>query len=201
VGILALILLGFYTYRQEQIHWHSVDVDSWGPAKGLHPEGFHADAVMTVEETETPVQIGGTQTPPEAEVPAETPAAPVEETAPVEEGLQFDLSSWEFMLVNGDHSIDQYEPENLVYLNMTADETDFQTSYNPNRIAVDERVAQPLMDMALACKAAGLPGYLSSGYRSYSEPAANFTRICQNNGISDGKDANGHYITMPAGCS
>ena len=131
----------------------------------------------------------------------EAPAAQPAEAVPTAEPQRFDLSGWEFMLVNGDHSIDQYEPENLVYLNMTADETDFQTSYNPNRIAVDARIAQPLLDMALDCKAAGLPIFLSSGYRSYSEQAANFTRICQNNGITDGKDANGHYITMPAGCS
>ena len=43
--------------------------------------------------------------------------------------------------------------------------------------------------------------YLSSGYRSYSEQAANFTRVCNNNGVADGKDANGFYITMPAGAS
>ena len=105
------------------------------------------------------------------------------------------------MLVNGDNSIDQYEPEQLAYLNQTASETDIQTSYNANRCPVDERIAQPLLDMALGCKEAGLPVFLSSGYRSYSEQAQNFTRVCNNNGVSDGKDSNGHYITMPAGCS
>ena len=201
VGILALILLGFYTYRQEQIHWHSDDVASWGPATGLHPEGFESGVVMNAQ-PEAPVQMDfSTPAPPEpapAEVPAELPAP---EAVPTEAPLRFDLSDWKYMLVNGDHSIDQYEPENLVYLNMTADETDLQTAYNPNRIAVDARIAEPLLQMALDCKAAGLPVFLSSGYRSYSEQAANFTRICQNNGITDGKDANGHYITMPAGCS
>ena len=34
-----------------------------------------------------------------------------------------------------------------------------------------------------------------------NDQAANFQRVCQNNGVSDGKDSNGHYITMPAGCS
>ena len=201
VGILALILLGFYTYRQEQIHWHSADVESWGPATGLHPEGFESGVVMNAQ-PEAPVQMDfSTPAPPEpapAEVPAELPAP---EAVPTEAPLRFNLSDWKYMLVNGDHSIDQYEPENLVYLNMTADETDLQTAYNPNRIAVDARIAEPLLQMALDCKAAGLPVFLSSGYRSYSEQAANFTRICQNNGITDGKDANGHYITMPAGCS
>ena len=200
IGILALILLGLYTYRQEQLHWHSVDVEAWGPATGLHPEGFDQGIVMN-EEPQAPIQMEYAPAPTEAPAAPEVPAPAPAEAAPAEQPVRFDLSDWKFMLVNGDHSIDQYEPANLVYLNMTADETDFQTSYNPNRIAVDERIAQPLMDMALACKAAGLPVYLSSGYRSYSEQAANFTRICQNNGISDGKDSNGHYITMPAGCS
>ena len=198
IGILALVLFGFYTYRQEQIHWHSADVESWGPATGLHPEGFEAGVDMNAEQQQAPVQMNFTT--PEPAMPA-VPEAPAELPEPTPEPLRFDLSDWKYMLVNGDHSIDQYEPENLVYLNMTADETDLQTSYNPNRIAVDARIAEPLLDMALGCKAAGLPVFLSSGYRSYSEQAANFTRICQNNGITDGKDANGHYITMPAGCS
>ena len=198
IGILALVLFGFYTYRQEQIHWHSADVESWGPATGLHPEGFEAGVDMNAEQQQAPVQMNFTT--PEPAMPA-VPEAPAELPEPTPEPLRFDMSDWKYMLVNGDHSIDQYEPENLVYLNMTADETDLQTAYNPNRIAVDARIAQPLLDMALGCKAAGLPVFLSSGYRSYSEQAANFTRICQNNGITDGKDANGHYITMPAGCS
>ena len=204
IGILALVLLGFYTYRQEQIHWHSADVESWGPATGLHPEGFEAGVVMETAQ-ETPVQMEFNTPAPAPELNAPQASFPEQQATsqeiPTNEPLRFDLSDWKYMLVNGDHSIDRYEPENLVYLNMTADETDMQTSYNPNRLAVDARIAQPLLDMALACKAAGLPVYLSSGYRSYDEQAQNFNRVNANNGISDGKDSNGHYITMPAGCS
>ncbi len=112
-----------------------------------------------------------------------------------------DVTSWELTLVNGEHSIGQYEPEQLAYLNQTADETDIQYSYNGYRCPVDARIAEALLNFALGCRQAGLPVYLSSGYRSYSEQVANFQRVCQNNGITDGKDANGHYITMPAGCS
>ena len=203
IGILALILFGYYTYKQEQIHSHSMDpfIVSLGPAVPLHPEGFEEGVDMSADMAQAqqePVQM--TYNTPTPAVPA-VPELPAVTPEPTPEPLRFDLTGWEFVLVNGDHSIGEYAPENLVYLNMTADETDFQTSYNPNRIAVDARIAQPLLDMALGCKAAGLPVFLSSGYRSYSEQAANFTRICQNNGISDGKDANGHYITMPAGCS
>jgi D-alanyl-D-alanine carboxypeptidase len=113
----------------------------------------------------------------------------------------FDVSSWEYMLVNADHSIEQYEPEQLAYINIIADDTEIRTEFDPNRQVVDIRIAQPLLDMAMACKEAGLPIYLSSGYRSYETQAENFRRVCANNGVSDGKDAAGYYITMPAGCS
>ena len=112
-----------------------------------------------------------------------------------------DIESWEFTLVNGTHSIGQYVPEQLAYLDMTLAQTDIQYNYNAYRLPVDARIAQPLLDMAMGCKNAGLPVYLSSGYRSYTEQAENFQRICRNNGVTDGKDANGHYRTMPAGCS
>ena len=112
-----------------------------------------------------------------------------------------DVGSWEFTLVNGDHSIGQYEPEQLAYLDQTLASTDISYSFDPNRCPVDARVAEPLVAMGLACKEAGLPVYLSSGYRSYDVQAQNFKRVCENNGVTDGKDAAGHYITMPAGCS
>ena len=112
-----------------------------------------------------------------------------------------DVGSWELTLVNGDHSIGQYEPEQLAYLNQTASETDIQYSQNGYRCPVDVRIADALLAMAVGCRDAGLPVFLSSGYRSYTEQVANFQRVCQNNGVTDGKDANGHYITMPAGCS
>ena len=206
IGILALVLFGYYTYKQELIRTHSMDpfIVSLGPAVPLHPEGFEAGVDMSADMEQAqqePVQMNYATPAPAAPAAPAVPEMPAVTPEPTPEPLRFDLTGWEFVLVNGDHSIGEYAPENLVYLNMTADETDFQTSYNPNRIAVDARIAQPLLDMALACKAAGLPVFLSSGYRSYSEQAANFTRICQNNGITDGKDANGHYITMPAGCS
>ena len=117
-------------------------------------------------------------------------------------GPQFDLSSWEFMLVNGDHSIDQYEPEQLGWVSNTlADREVHDTNSRADLVPVDARIAEPLLAMVGDCQDAGLPVYISSGYRSYSEQAANFRRICENNGITDGKDVNGHYITMPAGCS
>ena len=116
---------------------------------------------------------------------------------------EIDINEWQYILVNGDNPLDpvDYAPAELVYINMTGDDTYIRTDYDGNRQVVDRRIAQALVDFAQGCKAAGLPVYLSSGYRSYAEQQANFTRVCANNGCTDGKDANGHYITMPAGCS
>ena len=191
VGLVFLFFFVFYFYKQLGIRTFSDDLASWGEATGFHRDTVETSGSIGEQSAEQPA----------APAAPEQPAAPVETPEPTPEPLSFDLSSWEYMLVNGDHSIDQYAPAELVYLDQAVEALDIQTSYNPNRVAVDARIAQPLLDMAKACKDAGLPVWLSSGYRSYSEQAANFQRICQNNGITDGKDAKGHYITMPAGCS
>ena len=81
---------------------------------------------------------------------------------------EIDITEWQYMLVNKNYPLDStYEPPQLAYLNMTADEQDIQTNYNDQRCPVDSRIAQALLDFANGCKAAGLPVYLSSGYRSY----------------------------------
>lgn len=194
IGILALILLGLYTYRQEQLHWHSVDVDPWGPATGLHPEGFEQGVVMNTQ-PEEPVQIEYAPAPaaepaaPELPAAEPIPEAPVEELSPImqlardnaaAQGLpmppEIDIDSWELKLANAKHPIQEYQPEQLAYLNMTLSETDIQTAYNANRCAVDIRIADQLIAFGLGCKDAGLPVYLSSGYRSYDEQSYLFQR-------------------------
>ncbi len=192
VALVFLVFFGIYFYKQLGIRTFSNELDSWGEATGFHRDSVEVSGNIGEQGSDTQAAAPEVQ---------ETPAVPAETPEPTPEPLSFDLSSWEYMLVNGDHSIDQYAPENLAYLDQSVEALDIQTAYNPNRVAVDARIAQPLLDMAKACKDAGLPVWLSSGYRSYSEQAANFQRICQNNGITDGKDVNGHYITMPAGCS
>ena len=200
IGILALAMLAFYTYKEDQIHTHSNDIESWGPATGLHPEGFDQGTVMERAEDLAP------ETQPEAAEPADAaepaPAETEEPAVPEETPLNFDLSDWKFMLVNGDHSIDQYEPAELGWVSNTlADREVHPANTRNDLVPVDARIGEALMAFTGACQDAGLPVYISSGYRSYSEQAQNFQRICANNGITDGKDANGHYITMPAGCS
>ena len=172
------------------------------------PEANEAELSFAQEEYEAPA----VET---IDIP-ELPPEPVEETMPepsaaelkaASRGLpappEIDITQWQYVLVNGEHPLDpiDYAPENLVYLNIVGDDTQAFTWYDQNRQVVDAFIAEPLIAMTQACKAAGLPVYLSSGYRSYSDQAANFQRVCANNGISDGKNAEGHYITMPAGCS
>ena len=113
-----------------------------------------------------------------------------------------DINSWEFLLVNADNPLSEdYEPEQFGYLNPTIDAFDVQTNFNPDREKVDFRIAQALLDFSVAAEKEGLSVYLTSGFRSYQSQADNFKRVCVANGISDGKDKDGFYITMPAGCS
>ncbi|MEA5151937.1 MAG: M15 family metallopeptidase [Oscillospiraceae bacterium] len=189
LGLVVLVLFGAYLYLRASSSPHSDDV------------GKPADTGL--------ISLAETPAPSETPAPTATPAPTVDPASPEGKaaalGLpkppDIDVTEWQYMLVNAAHSIDEYAPESLAYLNQTADETDIQYSYNGNRCPVDSRIADALMSMALGCKEAGLPIFLSSGYRSYSDQAANFQRVCANNGISDGKDSQGYYITMPAGCS
>ena len=116
-----------------------------------------------------------------------------------------DIDSWEFVLVNADHPLPaDYEPEQYGYINLTLSEYDVQTNYNPNRVdsRVDLRIAQALVDFCRAAKTDLKLDivYLTSCYRSYQYQADNYRRVVNNN-PPDGKDKDGYYITMPAGCS
>lgn len=168
------------------------EIPAAAPAAAVVPE---STAVATPEPTSQPTPEPTPEPPRQAAVNAAALGLP--------EPPDININDWQYVLVNGDHPMDpvDYAPSNLVYLNMVGDDTEIRTGYDGNRQVVDAMIAQPLIDMTQACKAAGLPIYLSSGYRSYSEQAANFQRVCANNGVSDGKNAEGHYITMPAGCS
>lgn len=204
-ALLSLAIFGAVFYLYASYTPHSEDLT----APVAAPAAEAAPAALTGQEETQPA--AASQDPePEAEPDAEpSPEPTVDPNSPAGRaaalGLpappDIDITSWEYVLVNAEHSIDQYVPEKLAYLNQTAEQTDIQEAYNPNRCPVDARIAQNLLDMAVGCREAGLPVFLSSGYRSYSDQAANFRRVCENNGISDGKNYEGYYITMPAGCS
>ena len=199
-GVLILVLFGWYMAR-----WMSVGVMSNDVGKPQSAPAAAAPAVEAapaVTAVEVPV-VTAEPTP----TPTPTPPPRPEELKAAALGLPsppaIDIHEWQYVLVNGDHPIEPlyYQPETLAYLNMVGDDTDIRTEFDPNRQMVDIMIAQPLIDMVQGCKAAGLPVYLSSGFRDYGSQQANFDRVCANNGISDGKNGEGNYITMPAGCS
>ncbi len=179
VAIVFLVGFAFYTYDQDKMSQHSVDVESWGEAGSMKNDPFDTGGVEMNEEAEAPVEAEPEFTPePTPEPTPEAPAIPA-----------IDIDSWEYLLVNDANRLDgSFAPPNVILV-------------SDSQCPIDSRIEEPLMKMAEDCKAAGLNVYLSSGYRSYSEQAANFTRVCNNNGVADGKDANGFYITMPAGAS
>ena len=183
VAIVFLVGFAFYTMDQENNSKHSVDVESWGEAKGLNAQGFEQGISME-EETyyEEPVVMEEPDAAAEEAEPEPTPE-------PEPELPDFDITSWELVLVNDANRLDSsFAPPTVI-------------TVSASQCPIDSRIEEPLMAMAQDCMNAGLQVYLSSGYRSYSEQSANFIRVCNNNGVADGKDANGFYITMPAGAS
>ena len=215
LGIALLIgfAYGLYTCAQAAPHTgdylYNLEETPAAPAPVVSQSGktgsSAASAVTTDNGTSAPTDV---QAAPVVEpVPEPTPLPDTPEGRAAALGLsappQVDITSWEYMLVNGDNSIDEYAPETLAYLNPTIDETDIRTTYSQYRqnSVVDIRIAQALLDMCVAAENDGQVVYIASGYRSYASQQENFIRVCNNNGVSDGKDANGFYITMPPGCS
>ena len=199
-GILILIAFGWYMAQ-----WFSGAVMSNDVGKPQQAP-VAAAPVEQAAPAETTIEVAPALVEPTPVPPTSAPPRP-EELKAAALGLPappaININDWQYVLVNGDHPIEPlyYQPETLAYLNMVGDDTDIRTDYDPNRQMVDISIAQPLIDMVQGCKAAGLPVYLSSGFRDYGSQQANFDRVCANNGISDGKNAEGNYITMPAGCS
>ena len=98
--------------------------------------------------------------------PAETA---VEETAEVEISAQqkkatdlpdIDIDSWEYVLVNAEHSIGEYAPE--------LGEFEGQK--------LDQRILEPMQSFVAGARAEGLSVFLSSGYRGYEEQQYLFNR-------------------------
>ena len=215
LALFALALLFVYSYYHFSLSAFSDDIGApgetyvpWTAAEQTVKPLFNV--APGADPTEEPTPEPTAEAEPEL-TPEPTPEPTLDPNSPEAKALalglpkppDIDVNLFQYVLVNGDHPLDppEYEPENLVYLNMTGDDTEIRTGYDGYRQAVDELIAQPLIDMTQACKDAGFPIYLSSGYRSYYIQYQNFQRVCANNGITDGKDAEGNYITMPAGCS
>lgn len=189
IGFMLLIVFGIYSYMRCTNWTQSSDVDSMIEEYQREEELYYesvAPAAVTEPQTEEPTPVEPVPT----EEPAPDPASPAGKALArgLPEPPDIDITSWEFVLVNGDNSIGQYVPPSI---QLASD----------SQCPVDSRIVEPLMAFAQDAIDQGLPVYLSSGYRSYSDQQANFIRICNNNGCSDGKGSDGLYITMPAGCS
>ena len=150
--------------------------------------------VTVYPEAAEPESVGEGEAPPEEDPPESTPAVDPDspEGRAAALGLpappDIDIESWEYILANGENSISEYVPPELVVI-------------GTNSQQFDTRIEEPLKAMTDDAVANGISIFVSSGYRSYSDQAANFIRVCNNNGVTDGKDSRGFYITMPAGCS
>lgn len=84
-----------------------------------------------------------------------------------------DLLSWEMLLVNADNPLPaEYEPPELAY---TGD----------NDCPQDSRIIEALTKFVEAAKEEGLPVYLSSGYRSYSEQQILFQNMVNREGSEE----------------
>ena len=213
--ILGLVLLaafayGLFTFAQAAPKsgdiMSQLEGEGAAPAPAPAPAQQNDPAPIAAPAEPTPETVSPTVEP--APEPTPLPDTPAGRAAA--KGLpappEIDINSWEYRLVNADNPLpEDYEPEQFGYLNLTLSEYDVQTNYNPNRVdsRVDLRIAQALVDFCGAAKdELGLDiVYLTSCYRSYASQAENFKRVCINNGIADGKDKDGFYITMPAGCS
>lgn len=195
VAFIALVLFGVYIYLTYPLRITSADIEGFGEPTVSFIDLLRRGYVIRenpVEEASEPEQSEAEdvqapdgeavaeQTPEPSAEPTVDPDSPAGRAAALSLPAppDIDINEWQYLLVNANTPLDpqDYAPEQLGYLNMTADETDIQTARNDYRCAVDSRIAQPLLDMALACKAAGKQVYLSSGYRSYADQSYLFQR-------------------------
>ncbi len=171
--ILFLLVMAVFCWYQYRWYTNSVMGSDAGSAWYQYQYQTPVAAPAAQQpEAATPAVAAEPEPTPEPE-PAGNPLMQLAAENAAAKGLptppEVDLDSWELMLANAKHPINEYAPEQLAYLNQTASETDIQYDYNANRCPVDARIAEALLSFAKDCKDAGLPVYLSSGYRSYDE--------------------------------
>lgn len=179
-GVFVLALFSVYFYLRYTTSPHSSDFDSehafvysevvaalesgqsleeFYSSDPRYADLYQTDSADAASETET-AEVEVTPTPEPTATPEPENALP-----------DVDLTSWEFVLVNADNTISaDYEPPEISYVRCTPDESDTST------IRVDSRIEEALTAFADAARAEGLPVYLSSGYRTYSEQSANLQR-------------------------
>jgi len=175
--------------RMEEAEKAQAAYDFWMIDEGLvMPDEEQATAELNIAVPEGQAALPAEQAPVMEAVSVPTPepvAATVDPNSPAGKaaalGLptppDININDPQYVLVNADHLLSEtYEPEKLAYLNMTGDDTEIRYDYDGNRQVVSATIAQALVDFSQGCKAAGLPVYLSSGYRSYTEQSYLFNR-------------------------
>ena len=166
LGLIILAVFGWYTSTRFQ---YGVLSNEIGQAPKKPAAEATEQAAAPAPAAEQPVQAEPTPEPSPEPTPEPTPRP--EELKAAELGLpvppEVDVHGWELLLVNAKHPIDTYEPPQLAYLSMNGEDTDISYDYSDYRCPVDSRIAEPLIAFTQGCKQAGLPVYLSSGYRSY----------------------------------
>ena len=155
-SVIFLAVFGLYSYKHFSSGWFNRDTINWGTEEWLAQRGM-ADG-------EAPITDDSASDAAAAATPEPTPEATPEPTPEPDDGLpDIDLASWEMLLVNSDNPLtEDYAPPEISYLE--------------NDCPVDSRIAEALTAFAEAAKAGGLPVYLSSGYRSYSDQQYLFQR-------------------------
>lgn len=161
-GLAALVLLAaFWGFR---IFAESVQAEQ--------PAGVPVQGSPLAAETAQPTEpVSVPESTPEA-TPEPTPEPTVDPNSPEGRAAALglpappdvDINSWELILVNNTHTIgEDFAPPEVVKVGAQG-------------CPQDSRIADALTAFADGCSEAGLKVYLSSGYRSYSEQAANFQR-------------------------
>lgn len=171
LGILLLVLFGAYLYLYVSNSPCSEDVDK----KLVHEEENSQDAqIAAPAETQAPEATPEPTPTPEPTVDPNSPegrAAAMGLPAPPD----IDITSWEFLMANPDHSIAEYEPP-LMHYETKSMPANIQSNQWGDGLRIDERIEEPFTEFITAAADQGLNVYLSSAYRSFSDQQANFNR-------------------------
>lgn len=186
--LLAILLLAVFAAYCYFIFSSSPTTDSFGkPAEPAQtPEVSSSVVAARPGETADVTVIIETVEPDPTPEPVLDPETPAGRAAGL--GLptppDIDVSSWEYILANETHNIQEYAPP-LATLEGQQ---------------LDERIIEPMQAMVQDTRDQGLTVFLSSGYRSYSEQKTNYERkVAQY--PPEGKDSAGHWIVLPPGTS
>ncbi len=166
-AVLILLVFGFYLYV------HVAEGPFSDDAGTFHIRNQEPSAPAAEPEEELPIETPE-PTPTPTPTPTIDPNSPVGKAAAL--GLpkppDIDITSWEFLMANPDHSIEEYEPPLAEYHARSV--SDYMSSYD--ELYFDERIFDPITQFSMGAVEAGNKVFLSSGYRSYNTQVGLFNR-------------------------